>query len=376
MFYTTIPLVFLFLLCLNATAPLTLENTFIIMNINNGSRRFAVKLGYEQIKAVTSGAESVRKEENEYRFFRFNEREIEFYKSSPFYTKVYATSDVEMRFETDATALSIKGNARVAVSYRLWYVLEVFVNGERIGTIQNFDGEMNNEKLFAEFQLGEFSGCFELGEGKKNVRIVFPQFAALALSEVELVGASFVSSRKPEKKMFFYGDSITHGYDAQYPSNKYTARTALALGVEAFNKAIGGEVFQPGLAAAKSDIEPDYISVAYGTNDCGTDRETFLKNSRAFYENLRANYPNAKIFALSPIWRTNYAEKQTVGDFFDVEKQIKKISEEIPNIVFVSGFDFVPHDTKYFYDGHLHPSDEGFEFYAKNLVKAIKKHFD
>ncbi len=335
-----------------------------------------MKLDYKQIKEVTLGADSVGFKNGEFHFFRFNDKEIEFYKSSPFYTKVFATSDVEMNFETDATVLSLKGNAHVAVSYRLWYVLEVFINGERIGTIQNFDGEMNKEKLFAEFQLGEFSGCFELGEGKKTVRIVFPQFAALALSEVELSGASFVTPIKPEKKMFFYGDSITHGYDAQYPSNKYTALTARALGVEAFNKAIGGEVFQPGLAAAKSDFSPDYISVAYGTNDCGTDRETFLKNSRLFYENLSKNYPNAKIFALSPIWRANYADKQTVGDFFDVEKQIKKISEEIPNTVFVSGFDFVPHDTKYFYDGHLHPSDEGFEIYAKNLVKAIKKHFD
>ena len=335
-----------------------------------------MKLNYEQVKAVTSGAESVRAEENEFRFFRFNDREIEFYKTSPFYTKVYATSDVEMNFETDATALSLEGTARVAVSYRTWYTLEVFSNGERIGTVQNYEGNISGDNLFSEFPLGEFKAFFNLGEGKKTVRIVFPQFAALALSEVELIEASFVDPIKPEKKMFFYGDSITHGYDAQYPSNKYAALVAHKLGVEGYNKAIGGEVFQPGLAAVKSDLLPDYICVAYGTNDCGTDRETFLKNSREFYENLSRNYPNAKIFALSPIWRANYADKQTVGDFFDVEKQIKKISEEIPNVVFVPGFDFVPHDTKYFYDGHLHPSDEGFEIYAENLVKAIKKHFD
>ena len=334
-----------------------------------------MKLSFEEIKAVTSGAENVKLVDGEYRFYRFNDREIEFYKSSPFYTKVYATSDVEMNFETDALALSLKGNAHEAVSYRLWYVLEVFVNGERIGTVQNFDGEMNEEKLFAEFPLGEFSGGFELGEGKKKVRIVFPQFAAMALTEIELIGGSFVSPIKPTKKMFFYGDSISQGYDAKYPSNKYTALTAHALGVEGYNKAIGGEVFQPGLAAVKSELEPDYISVAFGTNDCGCETEVFLKNSRAFYENLRANYPNAKIFALSPIWRLGYEKKNTVGDFFDVEKQIKKISEEIPGIVFVPGFDFVPHDTKYFYDGHLHPSDEGFQIYSKNLVKAIKKYF-
>ena len=335
-----------------------------------------MKLSYEDIKAATRGAEKVSFENGEFRFFRFNDKEIDFYKTSEFYTKVFATSDVEIEFETDAKSIFFKGYTEVAVSYRTWYAIEVFVNGERIGVIQNFEGQMTEEKLFAEFPLGDFEKSFELGAGKKTVRIVFPQFAAVALTELELVGAELFSPVKPKKKMFFYGDSISQGYDTHFPSNKYTALTARALNVEGYNKAIGGEVFQPLLAAQKSELEPEYISVAYGTNDCGTDREVFLKNSREFYENLSKNYPNAKIFALSPIWRLNYAQPDRVGNFFDVEKQIKAIAESLPNVIFVAGFDFVPHDEKYFYDRHLHPSDEGFEIYSKNLVKAIKKYFD
>ena len=334
-----------------------------------------MKLNYSEIKEITCGADTVRLEDGEYRFYRFNDREIEFYKTSPFYSKAFATSDVEMNFVTDASSLSLKGIARVAVSYRTWYTLEVFVNEERIGTIKNFEGDVSNDMLFSEFPLGEFEKTFVLGAGKKTVRIVFPQFAALSLYDIELLDATFVFAQKPSKKMFFYGDSITHGYDAQYPSNKYTALTARALGVEAYNKAIGGEVFQPELAAARSDFAPDYICVAYGTNDCGTDRETFLANSRAFYEKLSNNYPNSKIFALSPIWRLGIHDKCTLGSFFDVEPQIKKVAQSLPNVIFISGFDFVPHDTKYFYDLHLHPSDKGFRLYAENLVNAIKEYF-
>ena len=80
------------------------------------------------------------------------------------------------------------------------------------------------------------------------------------------------------------------------------------------------------------------------------------------------------IFALSPIWRLGIDKECTVGSFFDIEPQIKKVAESLPNVIFVSGFDFVPHDIKYFYDFHLHPSDEGFEIYAKNLVEAIKNY--
>ena len=46
-----------------------------------------------------------------------------------------------------------------------------------------------------------------------------------------------------------------------------TARLADALGAEEVNKAIGGECFFPELAATKEDFQPEYITVAYGTND-------------------------------------------------------------------------------------------------------------
>lgn len=333
-----------------------------------------MKLSYEQIKDITRGAENIKIEEGEYRFFRFNDKELDFYKTSPFHTKAYATSDVEMVFETDATTLSIKGVARVAVSYRTWYTLEVFSNSERIGTVQNYEGDITNDVLFNEFRLGDFEASFSLGEGRKTVRIVFPQFVALSLRELELVGATFISAVKPKIRMFFYGDSITQGYDAQYPSGKYTALTARLLGAEAYNKAIGGEVFHPELAAVKSKLEPDYICVAYGTNDTSTDLETFINNSYAFYFNLAKNYPNAKIFALSPIWRLGYDKAWEIGSFTDVEKQIKRIASELKNVIFIRGFDFVPHEPKYFTDGHLHPSNEGFILYAENLAAAIKEH--
>ena len=128
-----------------------------------------MKLNYEQIKEATRGAENVRLEDGEFRFYRFNDKELEFYSTSEFYTKAYATSDVELEFKTDASALFIKGVARMAVSYRTWYTLEVFSNGKRIGFIKNFDGDMNFDKLFAEFPLGDFDGRFELGEGEKTV---------------------------------------------------------------------------------------------------------------------------------------------------------------------------------------------------------------
>ena len=121
-----------------------------------------MKLNYEQIKQATRGAEKVASEDGEFRFYRFNEGELEFYRTSEFYTKAFATSDVELEFKTDATEVFIKGTARVAVSYRTWYTLEVFSNGKRVGVIKNFDGDIDFDMLFAELPLGEFEYSFEL----------------------------------------------------------------------------------------------------------------------------------------------------------------------------------------------------------------------
>ena len=56
-----------------------------------------------------------------------------------------------------------------------------------------------------------------------------------------------------------------------------------------------------------------------------------------------------------------------------VEENIRNIVDDIGNIKVISGFDFIPEDTKYFADSRVHPNDEGFEYYFKNLFKKIKK---
>ena len=52
----------------------------------------------------------------------------------------------------------------------------------------------------------------------------------------------------------------------------------------------------------------------------------------------------------------------------------KGICEEIGGITVIDGFNFVPQETELYADLRLHPTNEGFDFYAKNLICEIKKH--
>lgn len=48
------------------------------------------------------------------------------------------------------------------------------------------------------------------------------------------------------------------------------------------------------------------------------------KRCHGFYDALAKNYPNAKIFALTPIWRKDLSKETDFGDFCKVKKDISR----------------------------------------------------
>ncbi len=334
-----------------------------------------MKLNLEQIKSITRGALDIIEDTDGFKFFRFNKEEEEFYKPLPTYEKVFAASGVQLEFETDAEAMCLAAIMTPA-STRSFFSFDVYVNGEFIGEMKNFPDDIDPTGYSQiEFELGHHEKRFELGDGTKTVRVVFPFSVFCAVKELELVGASFVTPVKLPKVLLAYGDSITHGYDALHFSRSYIARLARHLDAELYNKGIGGEIYRSGLAAIKNDIKPDYITVAYGTNDFNKAKKSeFGDNCKKFLANLKANYPGAKIFAISPIWRvdTDVSKNGEFSEFSEISDTIKESAESV-GVNFIYGFDFVPHDTAYFGDLRCHPNEAGFDAYFNGLKNQIEK---
>ena len=238
------------------------------------------------------------------------------------------------------------------------------VNGEYIGSLKNE----------SEDAYGEFEKTFSLGDGIKDVCIHFPWSVCSILKELCLDDDSFAEPVKKAKKIIIFGDSITQGYDAQNPINRYAANLADALGAEEINKAIGAEAFCPWLAALKDDIEPDYISVAYGTNHWHrSSSEEFRVICEEFYDKLVANYPNAKIFALTPIWRKDRTDITRFESFEEIGEIIADVVKKYDNVTCISGRNFVPEDETLFSDLYLHPNDKGFKYYSEGVKKAVEE---
>ena len=329
-------------------------------------------LSSAQLRSAAQGAVYFTEEHGAVCFHRFSREQETIYRtySEEFWKKTFATAGVKLCFRTDSPWMSLSVQALQTMP-RTYFALDVAVDGRLVGSICNMPDTLPEDYINVSFELGSFEKQFDLEEGEKIVSVYFPWSVDLRIEALELTdGASFEPVR-PGKTLLMFGDSITQGYDAIHPSKRYAALLADALGAEEVNKAIGGEVFFPALAEAAENLDPDYITVAYGTNDWSkTDRPVLLENARRFYGALQRNYPRAELFALLPIWRKDRDEERPYGSFDQMRRDLAGIAEEL-GIPVIDCYDFVPKDPSYFADLRLHPNDRGFESYAKELARAI-----
>ena len=334
-----------------------------------------MELSLSQIKNIALGAARIKANESGIDFFRFTEQQEQLYKhrSDDFYAKTLCSSGIKLFFYTNSEKLFFKVLVSHASS-RSYFSFDLFVNGRKLDSLTNFiDTELPIDYTKVQFPLGEFSKEFILGPGKKEVCIHFPWSVKSTLKELVLDDNAFLKPIKPRYKLLCFGDSITQGYDALYTSSKYTSQLAGVLDCEEYNKAIGGEIFFPELAAAKEKFVPDYITVAYGTNDWNRcTRDEFTHNCKEFFYNLNISYPNSKIFAVTPIWRKELHEYRQFGEFKGIGEIIKNTAGQYENITVIDGFEFVPQNESCFADLRLHPNDMGFSYYFKNLANHIK----
>ena len=323
---------------------------------------------FDEIKSITFGAARVEEKNGKIHFYRFTTGQEQMYqqRNADFYKKTFATAGVYLEFETDSEQLSFAVEVTPGSS-RKFFTHSVYVNGTRIGELSGeFTGDERDKP---------FSGSFSLGNGMKHVKIYFPWTAASCLTSFSLDEGSQVIPVQKTKNILIFGDSITQGYDAFAPENSYASQLTARLSANAFNKAIGGETFCPELASLPDQMNPDLITVAYGTNDWShCSREEFETNSFGFYRNLCNTYPGTPIFALAPIWRTNAEEQKPMGPLVEVRKCFERIAEECKQVTVLDGIDYLPHDSKYFSDLTLHPNDAGFQYYADGLWNKLKNH--
>lgn len=324
-----------------------------------------MKLTLEQLQAITTGAVEILQEENGVRFFRFNQEQRELRQPRVTYPaeKMYSTAGIQFFFRTDSPSLYLrttveKGSASDHFSF------DLFVNGQHTDSLENLSTR----------QLGTYEKTFRLGAGEKDICLYFPWSVAVVIEELSLEEGASLIPTLPEKKLLVYGDSVTHGNTVRYSCNHYIPRLARAMGVQVRNKAIAGTTSFPDMVCLESPYEPDYVLVAYGSNDWDRHEEPFFAEQyRAMLALIAEKYPQAPVFVISPIWRGDQETRQRkMGPLSTIEKNIVAIAKDFPNVTVIPGIDLVPHDLSQFADAGLHPNDEGYGLYFQNLWPKLQ----
>lgn len=332
-------------------------------------------LTFSQLSAIVCGAVSLEQTEKGVRFHRFTPEQFALYekKSEKMFLKSKTSSGIKLSFRTDSETLFLRFLVEQDIGAS-FMSFDVFVDGVMLGSLNNFAGrELPQNYMKLEFPLGEFSGSFTLGKGEKNVTIHLPWNGIPFLQSLELEDGAMLIPVKPAGKLLALGDSITYGNAAMHPSNRYASKLCQALGLEEFNKGIGGERFCPDLAATRDDFEPDLILVAYGTNDWRkSTREEFYANVNGFFTALNQTYPGVKTIVITPTWRSNLHVKTNFDSMDQVIAAIREAASGRENTVIVDGMELVPHDVSYFGDYGCHPNEKGFEMYTQNLLKILQ----
>jgi len=348
-----------------------------------------MKLTHDIIKSLTVGAVDHEIKDGALRPLRYTERERQLYLDlrGGYHEQLIASAGIKLRFMTDSSTLTLRLAPEKATS-RNYFSSDIFCDGEYIGSIDNFS-HMEIPASYSGMVCPEIEakGSFILkkdGEARdkqKEVCIHLPWSRSGDIEELSLEDGAVVTPVKRERTALFYGDSITHGYDALRPSSRYTAILADLLGAEEYNKAYGADFCFNELMSEDTALDPDYVFISYGTNDWWSHTsEGFERRYLESLKGLRRNYPRAKIFAITPIWRKEMNDEKKFGPFASVETIIKAKAEEVngsnpssPSIRVICGGELLPPDETLYGDLRLHPNDRGFMLYAENVFKKVRE---
>lgn len=301
-------------------------------------------------------------EDGSWTALRFTEGQMRLYAADAgYHVRSLASAGMCWDCETDAEALHVAGCTREGSSQDVWG-FDLLVNG---ALFAHREGSIAQEP--------DFDWRVALPKGTKRVQLLFPCLAETRLRELSLSGENFARKPAYDCRLLCLGDSITQGYTVHFPSLAYANGLALALNAECLNQSIAGETFNPEMVDGSIALQPDRITIAYGTNDwnCKT-REQFTRDAEDYVRRVRESWPAAEIFVITPIWRGDTQAHPERFAFVETETILEKIATQ-HNAKTICGAGLFPAVKELTADGFLHPNDLGHQVYAQRLAKAMRR---
>ena len=326
-----------------------------------------MKLNATQLEKIAHNVVSCSfDEKGSLHFNRFTQQQKDIYEkeSADWAAKTRASASATFDFITDSDYITLKFDLYPGSS-------------QKYGSIDLYvDGVFLDSRVAEDLSI-KLAG-FQLPEGEHRVTIYFPWSAETVINEVHLSENASVFPVEKRCKLMCFGDSITQGYIAKYPSLSYVNRVARALDAEVINQGIGGYVFNE--AAIDETIlscKPDIITVAYGTNDYSRyeTAEEYNAHTGAYIQKLGTLFPDTPIVGILPIYRNdenhNARKLYRTYSLDDARACLRKHYEALPNgyVVEETG---IAHLSDFYAADFLHPNDLGFGLMAQGVIRKLQ----
>ena len=212
----------------------------------------------------------------------------------------------------------------------------------------------------------------KIGEGGENrVTLVFPSHGeAGRIASVSVADGASVRPVSFRRRFLFLGDSITQGWNAAYDSQSFAWLLSLWADAESINQGVGGGVFIPE-TVTDFGYRPDTVFVEFGTNDFASGRtaDRLRETASESFSRVASIYRDARIYAITPTWRTDGEKPRALGSFDDCRRIVAGAAEEA-GISVIDGYSLYPHKDLYMADS-VHPNDLGFAHYAANIFRIL-----
>jgi len=246
---------------------------------------------------------------------------------------------------------------------------DVFINGEK----QTAPPTIRTKKLKS------YTWSYTLPESapeNNRLTVMFPPSVGFAITDIRLNEGSRSESVELPKKLLAIGDSITEGSQCDSPAATFTAQVSMAYDMELLNQGVGSSSFNSEIVVAGDfkGFTPDLILFAWGINSLSTDRNYLSTEIPKNITAIQAKFPDAKIIALTPIWRHRISAPEQDQLLLDYIEFLKSIYSNYPEITVIDCYDFVTHDASRYNRSDLliHPNTLGHTEYGVNLIKAME----
>ena len=208
-------------------------------------------------------------------------------------------------------------------------------------------------------------------------RVILPHLAPIKIVKIEGDFALPTKGQTPQTGYIAYGSSITHGSAAVRPTGTYAMRTAQLLGVDLINLGFGGgahcESQMADYIAERNDW--DFATLELGINMIANfEIKEFKKRVEYFIQKIATAHPEQWIFCIDLFtFSADFDPVSTKQDEF--RKIVKEAVEKLkmPKVIHLDGRDILKNPSGLMAEDLVHPSPEGMEEMARNLVKYIKK---